>query len=561
MRLTRLFGVAGAVLALLVCGMLGRLLWGEWQHYSAADSGRHTLQLMRHSMVAAEKLSYERGPVNGVLGDRAPADPARREGLLRARAATDLALAELQQALAGGARTSVLAPLYEALRAARLTVDRLAALPPADRTPERLTAAVDAMFGLVPLALDTVTGYTRASEDIYPRIARILMKVRFAVELREYAGRLGSALTVPLARRQPLSEADRQQLQFLRGRIEQLRQLIKMPSSDADHDPRVLAAVARMDMVYFGPGQQLVAGVEQASREGQDYDMDTAQFARRYVPAMAPILALRDVLLEQAQDQARQDYDAARRELVLAMLIGAAILLSLALLLLIVRRRVAVPLLHATAAAVRLGNGDYTLDTLAHRGAHRADEIGDMLRALSTLRANSMERQRLEQERGHLIEELRLSADTDYLTGILNRGACGRNEALAVILFDIDHFKSVNDSYGHDAGDQVLIRIADVVRTILRDGEIVARYGGEEFVVMPSHCGMDSARALAERLRAAIAGEPLTLADGHILRVTASFGVAVAHGPYAALDDLFHAADLALYRAKSGGRNRVEVQA
>jgi diguanylate cyclase (GGDEF)-like protein len=184
-----------------------------------------------------------------------------------------------------------------------------------------------------------------------------------------------------------------------------------------------------------------------------------------------------------------------------------------------------------------------------------------MLRALSTLRANSMERQRLEQERGHLIEELRLSADTDYLTGILNRGACGRNEALAVILFDIDHFKSVNDSYGHDAGDQVLIRIADVVRTILRDGEIVARYGGEEFVVMPSHCGMDSARALAERLRAAIAGEPLTLADGHILRVTASFGVAVAHGPYAALDDLFHAADLALYRAKSGGRNRVEVQA
>lgn len=573
MRLTRLFGVAGAVLALLVCGMLGRLLWGEWQHYSAADSGRHTLQLMRRSMVAAEKLSYERGPVNGVLGDRAPADPARREGLLRARAATDQALAELQQALAGGARASVLAPLYQALRAARLTVDRLAALPPAERTPERLTAAIDAMFGLVPLALDTVTGYTRASEDIYPRIARILMKVRFAVELREYAGRLGSALTVPLARRQPLTEADRRQLQFLRGRIEQLRQLIKMPSSDADHDPRVLAAVARMDMVYFGPGQQLVAGVEQASGEGQDYDMDTAQFARRYVPSMAPILALRDVLLEQAQDQARQDYDGARRELVLATLIGAAILLSLALLLLTVRRRVAVPLLRATAAAVRLGNGDYTLDTLAHRGAGRADEIGDMLRALSTLRANSMERQRLEQERGHLIEELRLSADTDYLTGILNRraftaagnqrlrGAGGRNEALAVILFDIDHFKSVNDSYGHDAGDQVLIRIAGVVRAILRDGEIVARYGGEEFVVMPSHCGMDSARALAERLRAAIAGEPLTLADGHILRVTASFGVAVAHGPHAALDDLFHAADLALYRAKRGGRNRVEVQA
>ncbi|MCU6498066.1 sensor domain-containing diguanylate cyclase [Rugamonas sp. A1-17] len=573
MRLTRLFALTGAVLALLVCGMLGRLLWGEWLHYRAAGTGHQTLQLMQRAMVAAEKLSFERGPVNAVLGDRVPADPAYRERLTRARADTDLALARLRDELAADTGHAIpataLAPLHAALASARRTVDQLAALPPPERTPERLDAAVERMFALVPLALDAVTGYTRASEQVYPSIARILMKARLTVELREYAGRLGSALTVPLAAARPLAESDHERLQFLRGRIEQLRQLIKLPGSDIDSEPRVLAAVARMDQVYFGAGQQLVADIEQASRAGRPYGMNTGQFAQRYVPNMAPILALRDVLLDEARAQALRDFEAARRELMLALMVGAAILLALTLLLLIVRRRVVIPLLRATRAVVRLGNGDFSPPPT---GARRDDEIGDMLRALATLRANSMDRQRLEQERVRLIEELKLRADTDYLTGILNRraftaagnlrlrGAREHNESLAVILFDVDHFKSVNDSYGHDAGDQVLIRIAGVVRDSLRDGEIVARYGGEEFVVMPASCGMEAARALAERLREAIAREPLTLNDGHILRVTASFGVAVAHGPHAALDDLFHAADLALYRAKHNGRNRVESQ-
>jgi PleD family two-component response regulator len=160
--------------------------------------------------------------------------------------------------------------------------------------------------------------------------------------------------------------------------------------------------------------------------------------------------------------------------------------LALTLLVLIVRRRVVVPLLRTTRAVIRLGNGDYSRDP---GGSQRPDEIGDMVRALSTLRNNSIERQQLELERQHLIEELRLRADTDYLTGILNRRAFAtagakrlrgarRNETLAVLLFDIDHFKAVNDTYGHEAGDLVLKRVATGARQ-LRDGEILARHGGE----------------------------------------------------------------------------------
>ncbi|MTV39515.1 GGDEF domain-containing protein [Duganella radicis] len=568
MKLSRLLTLSTAMLAVLVLGMLGHITRDAWIRYEHTNTGLQALRLTQRAMVAAEKLSFERGPTNAVLGDRLPADPQRQLLLQQARAATDLALMQLERELQtdfGAPHPVDMAPLYRALSAARNSVGQLAAQNPAARTPALLGQTVDQMFALVPLALNAVTGYTLASERAYPRISRTLIKARYAVELREYAGRLGSALTVALATHQPLTEAQYQQLQLLRGRLAQLRQLLLAPgdgSSDA-----LAAVIARMDDVYFNRGQQLVEQIEQASRAGRDYGMDTGQFAQRYVPTMTPILALRDELLREAQAQAWSDHEHARRELIIASMSGVAILLALTLLLLIVRRRVIVPLLRATRAVIRLGAGDYSRDPT---GSERPDEIGDMLRALSTLRTNSIERQQLELERKRLIEELRQRADTDYLTGILNRraftkagnqrlrGAHDRNESLSVLLFDIDHFKSVNDSHGHEAGDQVLIRVAAVVRDQLRDGEILARHGGEEFVVMPSHCTQEQACLLAERLRKAIASEPLTLADGHILRVTASFGVASASGPQAALDDLLHAADLALYRAKRHGRNCVE---
>jgi diguanylate cyclase (GGDEF)-like protein len=571
MTLTRLLALATTLLAVLVCAMLGRILWGEWNNYRAAADGLHTLQLVQRAMTAAEKVSFERGPVNSVLGDALPGDPAKRTRLAAARAASDQALQRLEEALRGGTSAGPgpdprLAGMRGALQQARRQVDQLAALPLPQRSPAQLTAAIERMFALVPLMLDSVTAHTRAAEQAYPKISKILMKARFAVELREYAGRLGSRLTVALAAQQPLSETEHAQLQFLRGQVEQLRRLLQLPVTAYDADPRVQAAMQHMEQAYFGRGLALIAAVEQASRDGRPYGMDTSELALRYVPLMAPILQVRDALLQAALEQAGDDYEAARRELLLAWLTGALILLALTLLLLIVRRRVLLPLLGATRAIVRLGRGDFSH---APGGSDRPDEVGDLLRALASLRQASIDKQQLELERVRLIEELKHRADTDYLTGILNRRAftaAGNQRlrraqqhqlSLAVIMFDIDHFKSVNDLHGHDAGDQVLIRVAAVVRAELRNGEILARYGGEEFVVMPGHCDLAAACVVAERLRQVIAAEPLMLADGHILRVTASFGVAASANPQGALDGLFHAADLALYRAKRSGRNCV----
>ena len=135
----------------------------------------------------------------------------------------------------------------------------------------------------------------------------------------------------------------------------------------------------------------------------------------------------------------------------------------------------------------------------------------------------------------------------------------GRTSVLMVL--DVDRFKSVNDTYGHDAGDRVLRGVADVIRENARGGDIVARYGGEEIVlVAPGTLGQG--KAFAERLRAAIAATPIeTGVEGKpLLNVSVSIGVARSY-PYEDVNALFKRADEALYRAKQEGRNCVRTAA
>jgi len=131
---------------------------------------------------------------------------------------------------------------------------------------------------------------------------------------------------------------------------------------------------------------------------------------------------------------------------------------------------------------------------------------------------------------------------------------------LTLILFDLDHFKSVNDTFGHLCGDAVLKQTAARVNGRLRPEQIFARIGGEEFAVLCPEIDLAGAGTLAERLRELLSGRPFECGPTGI-HVTCSFGVAAAGGSMSHLSDLVAAADRALYRAKEAGRDRVEVEA
>jgi diguanylate cyclase (GGDEF)-like protein len=127
----------------------------------------------------------------------------------------------------------------------------------------------------------------------------------------------------------------------------------------------------------------------------------------------------------------------------------------------------------------------------------------------------------------------------------------------SLVIVDLDRFKSVNDTHGHPAGDALLRGVAEVLRLRVRPGDSVYRFGGEEFCVVLRDTGSVEAVEVAERVREAVAAAGFDVGGSQQLRVTASFGVAEATGGGPAA--LLAAADAALYRAKSGGRNRVEV--
>jgi diguanylate cyclase (GGDEF)-like protein len=132
---------------------------------------------------------------------------------------------------------------------------------------------------------------------------------------------------------------------------------------------------------------------------------------------------------------------------------------------------------------------------------------------------------------------------------------------VAVLMMDIDHFKKVNDTYGHDGGDQVLAGFAEVVQGCLRSGDLLGRLGGEEFAVLLPGCLADDAQAIAQRICDAFAAHLFTLKDGRQLRATVSIGACCAPRIESDIAAMLSAADAALYHAKENGRNRVELAA
>jgi diguanylate cyclase (GGDEF)-like protein len=220
----------------------------------------------------------------------------------------------------------------------------------------------------------------------------------------------------------------------------------------------------------------------------------------------------------------------------------------------VIGRVVVRPVENLRLTAHRIARGRY--DTRLRWA--RTDEIGELARAFDAMAG------RLEESRA----ELKSMASIDVLTGVANRRAfrgslraelrrAGRERyCVALVALDLDHFKDVNDEQGHAAGDEALRSVADAIRAELRPSDVCGRIGGDEFMVaLPRTDGADAVRVL-ERLRSSVAD----LGLGPVGRsVTLSIGV--AEFPTHSLGDetLMRMADLALYRAKEGGRNRYEV--
>jgi diguanylate cyclase (GGDEF)-like protein len=221
----------------------------------------------------------------------------------------------------------------------------------------------------------------------------------------------------------------------------------------------------------------------------------------------------------------------------------------------------------ASQAAVPLVAGDTVLGVLvAASTAPRELAPAEMERLISMSSQASLSLQNAQ-----LLTELERLSVTDRLTQLYNHAhfhqrldeECSRSTRfghdLALVMIDIDDFKSFNDKYGHPRGDDALRAVSAVIRSNLRDMDVAARYGGEEFVVLLPETSLENARIVAERITSQVAAQHILTRDENILHCTVSAGVATfpEHAPTASR--LVEAADRALYNAKGAGKNRVEI--
>lgn len=250
--------------------------------------------------------------------------------------------------------------------------------------------------------------------------------------------------------------------------------------------------------------------------------------------------------------------------------LGGLVMLVSILLTVWVSRRLSRPLASLMGVADEIGRNPEVTMLPRLRGSLEVIQVSGSLRALIRRLGSAELRfvehaQRYEED----LAALRRLADSDPLTGLMNRRSflsiaetalqgTRSSDRLGILMADIDHFKAVNDTYGHPAGDEVIRYVGAKIAATLRIQDRVARFGGEEFVVLLLDVTEAEMLSLADRIRASIAERPVVF-EGQSIPVTMSFGAALARDGDRDVDAVIERADFALYEAKTSGRNRVAL--
>lgn len=545
-------GIALVCTAILAMSVIVRSL----DDYRRARQNLRGLESYRLILDTANLLSAERGPSNSVLGDAGVTHGALRERLTAFRARSDAILGQLSAS--AGVPQDLLAPTKVQLEKGRLEVDRVAAIPRDLRRLDDVQSVIENMFGVVDIFQSVVAWKASALTKQNPELAAPVMTGRMFGELREYGGRIASQIMAPIAVSQPLPLKNLVDSNRTRGRILQLWRLTGDRQVVGHDDVRLSADLRDVELMFFGEGLGILDGLIAEGRRSGNYSMTADEFTVRFVKTLKPLERLRGDFLDVTIERLTELRNGALVTLVVTVAVTTVILGILAGLLVAAQRFVFGPLMRAREAVIVLAEDR---PTVSYPEPRHATEMRRLFDAIAILRDSLA-------ERASLTKKLKHQAETDGLTGLMNRRALdmiGEShtssqvmaDGACLIMMDLDHFKSINDRYGHLEGDLVLQESVRLVRPMLGPNDIFARFGGEEFVILVPGCNLDEANALAARIRGALEAHAFVLSDGAPLTVTASFGVAKGKLGQLAWRWLVEAADTALYRAKSDGRNCV----
>ena len=502
---------------------------------------------------AIEALSFERGRSNVVLAAEAPISEQNREFIRGRRIHADsyLLMGEEQLRRIDSALAERLHTEYKQFQLLQSQLDEQIQLPLARRNPAIRDEWIRQSTEFIFFIRDIIDSMGRRERtlgvfDIYHHFQLN------CVEFRLFSGYGASVLTAAIGTGKPLSSAEYQAYLESRAKADYLWEQIDNDSANFDN-PILQETLQRVYHEYYQIyrpmqteilSQLLLKALPKESGE---------RLAAHSVPAFDSIFDLIAVIDRETRTHVEQLTHKAERGFRIAMSQFLLTSFFVAFFLIYFRSKLFAPMGRIVEGLQNILDGQQIsgLET----DVQREDEIGLLARGTLTLQ------EKVSGERRLLQLQERLST-TDRLTGLFNREMLNQRlenvlahadryrEPLSMILFDLDHFKTVNDTWGHPIGDEVLVQTAQTVKSVIRGADLLIRFGGEEFLILMPNTMEAGAVAAAEKIRIRLAENRHPVAGV----VTASFGIAErATGEEFA--DWYKAADDALYQAKKTGRN------
>ncbi|WP_286862318.1 MULTISPECIES: GGDEF domain-containing protein [Acinetobacter] len=534
------------------------LIVNSTQSYLKAVRTSDELHALQEVAILANKISKERAPANKVLSSTPEEIHQRQQELEIYRKEVDqqfehtakvlqqVGFPHLSQRLESAVRPS--------LEQGRLQIDSYAKIPWEQRNAQALDQAIAAMFKTWDSCRTILKGVVIASNTTSTSQNNFISQILFLSDLRDQAGRAASIIMAYVTFDQPIPAANLTRAMQVQYRIHYLWDLIGTLQPEEDKTEEFNRLHNAVDTIFIQKGLPIVSSLVEESIQQVPYHLTGTELTNAMVDKFATVVDLQSYLLEYSNQVAEREKSSHLQQLLWTVLLSFVSLGAAIATMIFARKSVFQPLIEARQILFTLSeNGD---TKALSSNAHTKSE--SLFTAIQRL-------QQMLQQRDALEFRLKNIAHSDPLTGLANRFALeeytrfleshpSQFSQTCLMIIDIDHFKQVNDQYGHIIGDEVIQFVAQCLKDNVRTSDLLVRYGGDEFLVLIENIDFDNARKIADKIRSEVEDAYILSENGDQIQVSVSVGVAIGAPSWISL---FTKADKALFVAKGQGRNAV----
>ncbi|MDH1362967.1 GGDEF domain-containing protein [Acinetobacter johnsonii] len=553
--------IAMSIIILSLCSLSIPLIVKSYRDYNKTNQALTEIQALQAVADLANKISRERAPANKLMSSNQQDFAKHVLELKLYRLTVDeqmkKTLEVLKHSNLPNLDLSLVDRLDEALTQGRQQVDAYAALPREQRNAETMDQAILKMFNAWDRSHDVLKDVIAVSEGKDTAVSNFYVQILLLADLRDQAGRAASNVMAHVAFKQPIPETNLARSLQTRKQVMYLWELIDtlQPERDKTEEFKVLHQAVYNE--FLAKGLLIVERLMNESIYHRPYYLTGTQLTEAIVDKFSTVVELQNYLLKYSVEKAIIEKHKAQNILLTTVGISLISIFAALFTMIYARKRVFSPLIQAREILFDLSHSSLRPNPMDTKD--QPANVYSLFAAIQQLKQTLQQRDALE-------FRLKNIAHLDSLTGVANRYALNEYIKLlenqptqfsetCLMVIDIDHFKQVNDVYGHLMGDQVIQFVAEKLKENIRTSDLLVRYGGDEFIVLIENVGMERALKIAEKIRSEIyEAKPLDNVRCPDLKVSISIGVAIGATSWMAL---LEKADRALFQAKEQGKNKV----